>query len=344
MIAVTATVEEAPRRATRLATLTGATIVIQAVTALIVAGLAAARANDGVLTPAGLAGLTVGTAVASTLIGWPSGLYAGAAAVLDGQSRLDCDDACPGDRDADPFRAGNLWRSTVVLASLVALWALASAGLLAVALDNRPARVAVVIAALAGIGGVSAVVVDAAARHRGAHAALRLQASAPAAVPVRRRAWREVALPLAAAQALVNAGAAWVLFHDAPVHEPLVGGALTRSSALADVSVIITLLAVVFAVALAAPWGAVDARLGRVALDDPDAQRTSAKAPFGPQAIVYGAIAGYLLSKVVGWALPVNPTLAEVMIARGLYAGVLVAAFAAIGYVRGALNALAVAP
>jgi len=45
---------------------------------------------------------------------------------------------------------------------------------------------------------------------------------------------------------------------------------------------------------------------------------------------------------VIGWFLPANPTLVQVMIARAVYAGVLTLVFTGFAYVRGAVNALAV--
>ena len=323
----------------RRAALVPATVVVQVVVAVLVAGLASSRADDGVLSPLALAGLAVGTAMATAIVAWPAGLYAGALEVLDGGPVPDCDATCPGAVDPDPFAATALRRRALGLTLLVGAWALASAGLLAAVLDNRPARVAVIVAGLVGIAAGAAVVIDGAARHRGAHAAVRQRARPTAPIPLRRRAWREIALPLAVAQLVVNAGAAWVLFHDDPVHEPFARDALTRGSAFADVPIVVTILAVVFAVALAGSWGAVDARLGRVELDDPDVQRTRSTEPFGPQAIVYIALSGFALATAIGFVLPSSPSLVQVMIARGAFAGVLVALFSAVGYVRGALNA-----
>lgn len=341
---VMATVDAAPeagRRGVgaRRAALVPATVVVQVIIAVLVAGLASSRSDDGVLSPLALVGLAVGTAMAAAVVAWPAGLYAGALDVLDGGAAPDCDDSCPAAADSDPFVAVALRRRALGLTALVGAWALASAGLLSAVLDNRPARVTVIVAALIGIAAGSAVVVDGAARHHGAHAAVRQLAQPPAPVALRRRAWREIALPLAAAQLVVNAGAAWVLFHDDTVHDPFARDALTRGSAFADVPVVVTILALVFAVALAGTWGAVDARLGRVDLDDPDVQRTRSTEPFGPQAIVYVALSGFVLATAIGFVLPSSPSLAQVMVARGVFAAVLVACFGAVGYVRGALNA-----
>jgi len=101
-------------------------------------------------------------------------------------------------------------------------------------------------------------------------------------------------------------------------------------------------LVFLFAVVFARPWGEIDARLGRIRLDDPESQIVSVKSPVGVQGVVYAALACWLMAAVIGWFLPANPTLAQVMIARAVYAAVLTFVFTGIGYVRGAVNALAV--
>jgi hypothetical protein len=316
-------------RVTRLAQLSNATIVTQLVVAGAIAALAVSRADHGELSPLALTGLVAGAAASSTLIAWPAALTSGALEVLDGGEPPDCDERCPAALEPDVFLARNLWRRAVGLAVLVGAWAIASAGLMGIALDNRPARGAVIVASLVGISAVSTILVDAAARHRGAHAVARRRANPEATESVRRRAWRDVALPIGGAQLVANIGAAWLLFHD-DVRDPF-----------ADAPIVVTVLAIVFAVGIAAPWGAVDVRLGRVVLDDPATQRATAGTPFGPQAIVYLALGGLLLARGFAYLLPSSPELWQVMAARGAFAGVLVCGYAALGYVRGALNALA---
>ena len=67
----------------------------------------------------------------------------------------------------------------------------------------------------------------------------------------------------------------------------------------------------------------------------------AAGSPFGPQAIVYLALFGLLLAKGFAYLLPSSASLGQVMVARGAFAGLLVCGYAALGYVRGALNAVA---
>ncbi len=161
-------------------------------------------------------------------------------------------------------------------------------------------------------------------------------------IPIRHRAWRQVALPIAGVQLVVNAAFAWVLFHDYSTHA---GGAklLTRSVALADVFVLVTIVSVVFG-SVTATWGSTDTLLGRVTADDPAAQQATVKSPIGWQGILYIAVLAVVLSKVVAFLLPASPTLLEVAVARGLFASVLAFVASGAGYVRGAVNARAHLP
>jgi hypothetical protein len=315
--------------------------VVQVVVALVVAGLATSRASAHMLSPAALVGLVAVAAATAGFVGSVAGAYGGAAEVLSGMTELDCSPHCPAAPTDDPWTVPALWRTAVRWAAVTGAWALAGAGLVAVVLDGKHAGLGVLFVTVAGLSGLAAVVIDTVARHRGAHAARRLLLEPPVPVPLRRRAWRQIALPMAAAQSLVNAGVAWVLFHDYRVHQPFAPKALTRSVALSDVGLMVIVLVVLFTVVFARPWGEVDARLGRIRLDDPDTQAVPRKAPIGAQGVIYAALAGWLCSVVISWVLPANPTLLQVMLARGLYAGVLTLVFSAMAYVRGAVNTLA---
>jgi hypothetical protein len=281
-------------------------------------------------------------AAGAGLVGYLAGTYGGAAEVLSGVAELDCSPNCPAAPAGDPWAVPALWRGALRSSAVTGAWAFAAAGLVAVVLNGKHAGLGVLFATVVGLSGCAAVVVDTVARHRGAHAARRLLLSPPVPVPLRRRAWRQIALPLALVPTVISTLFAWVLFHDYAVHQPFAHKALTRSVALADVPITVIVLVVVFTVAFARPWGEVDARLGRIRLDDPETQLVPAKAPIGVQGVVYAALAGWLFAVVIAWVLPTNPTLLQVMVARGLYAGVLTFVFAATAYVRGAVNALAV--
>lgn len=305
---------------------------------LLVAAMATSRATAHVLSPLALALIVAGAAGTGVLVGWPSGLYNGAHDILTGAAVLGCEPGCRAEPGNDPWRAGALWRSTAAWALLVALWAGAGAALVAVALNGKQARLIVVFVALAAFAGASGLVIDAVARHRGAHAARRVLALEREPDRIRTRGWRQIALPLAITQLVVNAGFAWVLFHSYAVHAPSgTPHALTKSVALADVMVRVALVAVIFG-AVAAKWGATDALLGRATVDEANAQTATAKNLVGPQGIVYVAILAILVEKLTAMLLPSSPTLLQVAIARGAFAGMLTFAAAGAGYVRGAVN------
>src|SRR5438309_9072403 len=141
---------------------------VYAVVALVVALLAASRAHGHALSPVALAGLAAGMAAASAIATWPVALYAGALDVLAGRAALDCGPDCPAAQGGDPWTAAALWRRALGLAALVGAWALAGGGLVAVALHERPAHLAVLYMTLIGTSRVAAVAAGAAARHPGA--------------------------------------------------------------------------------------------------------------------------------------------------------------------------------
>ena len=342
-MATTATTESRQARPLhrRLAETAAGNTVVQIVVALIAASLAASRAAAHTLSPAGLVGIVAGAAATGGFLGWIAGTYGGAADVLFGEAELECSPHCPAAPAEDPWTARALWRTAPLWSVSAGAWALAGAGLVAVVLNGKHAGLGVLFVGVAAFAGTAAVVIDTVARHRGAHAARLLLLEPPKPVSLRRRAWLQIGLPLAGMQALVHVGMAWLLFHDYRVHDPFATKALTRSVALADVGVVVLALVVLFAVVFARPWAEIDARLGRIRVDDPDAQAVPAKSPIGVPGIVYAALACWLLASVVGWLLPENPTLGQVMIARAVYAAVLTLVFTAFGYVRGAVNALA---
>jgi hypothetical protein len=315
---------------------------VSIVITLTLAALATSRAAGHVLSPAALAVVVAGATFAGTIVGWPNAMYRGALDYLSGQVALTCGDDCPAERIHDTWTGGALWRTALKWAALGAVWAAAAGALAAVLLDDKRARFIVVFVVLAGLAGTVGVVVDTVGRHRGAHAARRATASTEPA-SIRRRAWRAIAAPLAVAQFIVNAGMAWVLFHDYEIHAAVPGPhALTESVALSDVTVVVVIVSAIFA-SLASTWGGADAQLGVVSLDDAEAQRATPKSLVGGQAVVYVALAGLLLAKLIGLVLPTSPTLLEVALARGVFAGILAFAAAGFGYVRGAVNGLAVA-
>ena len=289
----------------------------------VIAGLAASRAAHGVLSPAGLVAVVVLAAFASTVTGWVAGAYEGAAVALAG----DVTEVQPADRDL----LARPWRLALGWAFGAAAWAGCGAVVLAAALQHRSAPFPVIAVALVALAASSAVVVDTAARAAGASAGAALAQHQPGEVDLRTRAWRQLALPAAALQGVINAGAAWVLFHGEAD-----AGRLTEGAAFADILLVSAILASLFG-ALGRSWGAVDAAVGRVDFDP--AERPPRSRPFGPQALVYAGFVTLIVTAVARLAVPSMPTLTQVAFARGLIALGLTLLATGFGYVRGALNA-----
>jgi hypothetical protein len=229
-----------------------------------------------------------------------------------------------------------MWRTTLLWALGAAAWAGTGAGLLAAVLNGRVARFPTVFVALAGLAGVQVLAINNAARRRGMAAAT---SAATRTTALRRRAWREVALPYALSQAALNGGVAWLLFHSYPTGNKAIEGVLTDSTALADALLIVVPLTIIFG-GITRYMGAFDAATGRVELDDAETQTVDKKSPVGVQFMVYTAILGLVVARVIGLILPATPSLAAVILARAALAGVLVFIAAGIGYVRGACNGL----
>jgi hypothetical protein len=165
--------------------------------------------------------------------------------------------------------------------------------------------------------------------------------------PLRRRAWREVALPLAVLQAAVNGAGAWILFHSYGRPGAIgatAGPVLTSRVALADAGVLIVIVGLLYT-GTATAWGSVDGALGRIDVPpDVASLGVSPTSPLGAQAVVYVGVLAFVLAKVAQIVLPKAPTLLEVAAARALLAFVMAICAAAFGYARGALNAQRLEP
>ncbi len=305
-------------------------VVQQIVLFLIFGSLATSRAAGHVLSASAVAGIVVVAAATSTIVGWTTNLYSGAFAVLTGAVTADDNIA------ADEFDGRTLWRTTLLWSLGAAAWAGAGAGLLAAVLNGRVVRFGTVFVALLGLAGVQVLAINNAARRRG------IAAAASAAVrttKLRRRAWREVALPYALSQLALNAGVAWLLFHSYPTGNVAIVGALTDKVALADALLVVVPVTVIFG-GITRYMGAFDRATGRVELDDVERQTVDRKSPVGVQFMVYTAIIGLFLAKIIGLVLPAAPSLAEVIVARAVLAGTIAFIAAGFGYVRGACNGL----
>lgn len=304
---------------------------------VLLASVAASRAAHGVLSPAGLVAVVIGAAVAATTTGWVAGFYEGADEALRGN----LDDIAPADHDGLTGRLP--WRRALSWSAGSALWAGAGAVVLAAILQDHSAPFPVLAVALLAIAVPAALAVDVAARAAGAATGAALRTHRPDAVALLRRAWLDIALPAAGVQAVVNAGAAWLLFHTAAAD-----GTLTKSTAFADAVLVAALLASLFGT-LGQRWGAVDAVSGRVPHGTPGSGAAAGSgAPahsarsrvIGPQALVYAAALAVVATSLAGVVVPSAPSLLRVALVRGLLAGGLTLVACALGVVRGATNAV----
>jgi hypothetical protein len=310
--------------------------VVAVITAFVVAALATSRANGHALTPIALAGLVTGAAAVNGVVAWISGMAAGALDVVRGTAINTCRDDCPQTLRADPFVRTRMWRNALLSGLTAAAWAAAGGGLLAVALNGRRANLGVAFVALAALLAMVSASVDATARHRGTHAVSAVRVAPP--VSLRRRAWRDIALPLALFQMVVNMGLAVLLFHDYSTGAGAGGTAhaLTGKVALADIPVTVIVVAVIFNIVVS-PWGTAEAALGRVQVDGDRTMRERA-GPVGVQALVYLALAGLFLGWVAARFLPNAPSLGRVALVRSLYSGTMIFLAAGLAFVRGAIN------
>jgi hypothetical protein len=304
----------------------------------LIGGLAVSRASAHVLTPTALALLVAGSAGTLGSVGWINGLYGGALDVIKGTVRPAASPA----EGRDPFTPRALWTAALAWGLGSAAWAAAGAGLAAVALDGRRAGFVVVFVAMVGLGGSAALVANAVARRTGIDAVRRLGVATADAVPLRRRAWRHLALPMAAVQFLVNAGVTMLVFHDYTTGDVFAPKALTETIALADVGTTVIIVCCAFGW-FAGRWARVDAALGRIELDDPSVQAASAKNPIGLQGLLYvGLLSAFAVAPLLGLLLAPAPALAAVVLVRAGFAAVLVFVVAGVAYARSAVNAFAV--
>lgn len=316
----------------------------QLVIFVVVAGLAISRARNGALPPSELVLVVAGAALASAVVGWPLALYEAAADRLSG--RVDATDPAVSEQGGgpvgpldDPFHGRRAWGHALRWAMGAATWAGCGAVVLAAVLGHSSAPFLVVAVALVLLAGAGALAVDTVGRAAGIRSAERFLRERPIPVDSRRRGWRDVALPIALSQMFVNAAFAWVLFAGHALCSPD-APPLAKADVLADALIVVCILTAIFG-AVAARWGQLDAAVGRVTVDPDAARGVSAKAPIGGQALVYLVFAGLILAKGASFVLPDHPSVARVMLVRGVFAGILAFVVAGLGYARGAVNGAA---
>jgi hypothetical protein len=338
MTAATATerVQEPATVAEHLGTDAKATGTVLVLAFAIVGGLAVSRATAHVLTPTALAAVVIGAAATLGSTSWVNGVFGGALSATTGVVQAA---AVPTD-GRDPFTFRSLWASAVLWGVGAAAWAGAGAGLAAVALDGRRGRFIVVFAAMVGLAGTAGLVANAVARRTGIDGVRRIGVATAGVVPLRQRAWRQLALPMAAIQLAVNAAMSVMLFHDYTTGDPFAPQALTETVALADVGITVLIVSCLFAW-FAGRWARVDVALGRIAPDDPSSQTVSPKALIGRQGVVYLALfSAFVVGPMLGLLLPKTPSLAAVIVVRSFFAATLVFIVAGLAYVRSAVNAM----
>lgn len=314
--------------------------ITQVVIFLVVAGLAISRSRNGALPPSALVLIVLGAALAATLVGWPIALYEGAADRLSGRVRRVGDSRSGAVTEVeDPFHQRRIWGIASAWGLLAAAWAGCGAVLLAAVLGHASAPFVVTAAALILLAGAVAVAVDAAGRAAGIRAAEGFLVARPLPVDSRTRGWRDIALPIGLSQLAVNAGFAWVLFAGHALCDPA-AAPLAEGEVLADALLVVSILTAIFG-AVATRWGQLDASVGRVVVAPEAARGVSAKAPIGGQALIYIVFAGLVLARGAGLLLPQEPSVARVMLVRGIFAGVLAFVVAGLGYARGAVNGAA---
>ncbi|MGQ0433106.1 MAG: hypothetical protein ACT452_11950 [Microthrixaceae bacterium] len=323
--------------ATYLSSKRTAGAITQLVIFAVVAGLAISRARNGALPPSELVLIVAGAALAAALVGWPLALYDGAADRLAG--RVAPTPIGPTDPVDDPFHDRRLWGHAGRWAVGAAAWAGCGAVVLAAVLGQSSAPYLVVAVALVLLAGAAAVAVDTAGRAVGVRSAEGFLLSRPDPVDSRRRGWRDIALPIALSQLLVNAAFGWVLFAGhalcSPDAPPLVEGEV-----FADALIVVSILTAIFG-AVATRWGQLDAAVGRVVVAPEASRGVAAKTPLGGQALIYIVLGGLLLAKGASFVLPDEPSVGRVMLVRGVFAAVLAFVVVGLGYTRGAVNGAA---
>jgi hypothetical protein len=309
-------------------------VVIEIVQAAVIAGLAASRASGHRLTATQTAIFLVAGAIVAvgvgSLISFYSGLTEAAAGlVLAGDKQ-------PNSPAGDPFAPRAMWGRIGLAALVAAVWG-TGLGLLVVAvLDGRQAGYPILFVGFVAAAGGASIVRGLIGRAAGAGVALN---PPPTLTPrsARKRAWLELALPLALLVAAVNGSFTWVLFHDYVVGAQFGARVLTEQQVLADVMtlVVVNTLIVAFICGRA---GRAEAAMKLVAFENPAEQIPDGKTGFGLQIFVYTAFAALLVTSLVRFLLPPLPTLWEAIAARAFLAGGTAFLVAGFAYVRGAAN------
>jgi len=309
--------------------------IIEIVQAALFAGIAASRADAHRLTATQTAVFIAISAVFAVGIGSVIGFYSGLSEASAGLVLTD-DARRPQTFKSDPLSPRAIWGRLAAAALVAAAWGTGLGMLVVAVLNGRQAGFAVLFVGLLVAGGAASAVNGLLSRATGVAVALdRPDTVRPR--PVRRRAWRQFALPLAALVALVNGSLTWLLFHDYAVGAELGPRVLTEQQVLADVLVLVLLNTLVSAF-ICGRAGRAEAAMKLVTFEDATAQIPDAKSGFGIQAFVYTAVVALLVTSLVRFLLPSLPNLWEAIAARAFLAGSTAFVVGGFAYVRGAAN------
>lgn len=310
-------------------------VVVEVVQAAVIAGLAASRANGHRLTAVQTAIFLAAGAIFAVGIGSLISFYSGLSEAAAGLVLRD-EKPRGASSATDPFAPRALWGRAALAAVVAAAWG-TGLGLLVVAvLDGRQAGYPILFVGLLVAGGGASVARGLIGRAAGAAVALDPPQNVRAR-PVRRRAWLELALPLAALVGVVNAAFTWLLFHDYAVGAQFGAHVLTEQQVLADVATLVVVNSLIVSF-ICGRAGRAEAAMKLVTFEDAATQIPDAKAGFGVQIFVYTVFAALVATSLVRFLLPALPNLWEAMVARAFLAAGTAFVAAGFAYVRGAAN------
>jgi hypothetical protein len=293
-------------------------MVLEVTTAATTAGYAVSRVTSHRLSATSSAVVLIGAAAFATLL---VSVYSFFVALSDTASGLVTKDGTERPSpNVDVLSAGRLWGRVALFGVTGAAWGAGLTFLALAALNRREQHFVGLFVGVFAAAGVASITAGIASTALG----IRFALDVPKAAKVRsarRRAWRDLALPMSVLFALFVGAFTVLLFHDYHTGAAFTKHVLTEKEILADLP-----LQVIGAVAIGnfalGRAGRAEATLGLVSFDDPERQTT--RSVFGVQALVYVAlvvaVAGGALARFV---LPAYPTLVD----------------GGIGYTRGAANA-----
>ena len=320
----------------------GSNVFVNAVIQLLVgagiAGLAVSRANGHRLPPTAMAVMLAVGALFGVCFASVGSFFTGLADTVGGLVSRDDRDV---GRDAarDPLSTRSIWGRALGAALVAGLWGAGLGVLIVAVLNRRQAGFGVVFVGWLVAVALATVVASLAMGAEGVRTGFR-RAPSMTPRPARRRAWREIALPIAILLGISSGSFTWILFHDYAVGVQFGSRVLTEQQVLADLPVLLA-IHIFLAMYFCGRAGRAEAAMGLVTFEDADTQVPDAKSGYGVQAIVGAIVAVVLVTSLVRFLLPSLPNLAEAIIARGFLAGAITLLVGGLSYIRGAANVTA---